>query len=91
MKDINENELNEYKLINLNEEFIERYEDCLNVGDTINATMHKHNDDRYSIVIYFDYADDGEYVPDYECFIDKNDVEFIKHIQIVADEYKSVK
>ena len=80
MKDINENELNEYKIINLSADFIEQYDDCYNVGDIIIATKHKLSNDRYSVVIYSNEFDE-DYHPFTEVIIANEDVEFVKNIR----------
>ena len=80
MKDINENELSEYKIINLSADFIEQYEDCYNVGDIIIATKHKLSNDRYSVVIYSNEFDE-DYHPFTEVIIANGDVEFVKNIR----------
>ena len=80
MKDINENELNEYKIINLSADFIEQYEDCYNVGDIIIATKHKLSNYRYSVVIYSNEFDE-DYHPFTEVIIANGDVEFVKNIR----------
>ena len=84
MKDKNDqNELNEYKIINLSADFIEQYEDCYNVGDIIIATKHKLSNDRYSVVIYSnDFCDiDEDYRAFAEVIIANGDVEFVKNIR----------
>jgi hypothetical protein len=82
MKDINENELNEYKIKNLSADFIEQYEDCYNVGDIIIATLHKLSNDRYSVVIYDNVKQFGvDYRPFTEVIIANGDVEFVKNIK----------
>ena len=83
MKDKNgQNELNEYKIINLSADFIEQY-DCYNVGDIILATKHKLSDDRYSVVLYSNIArfKREDYSPFAEVIIANEDVEFVKNIR----------
>ena len=83
MKDKNgQNELNEYKIINLSADFIEQY-DCYNVGDIILATKHKLSDDRYSVVLYSNIArfKREDYRPFAEVIIANEDVEFVKNIR----------
>ena len=78
-------ELNEYKVLHMNEEFTKQYGDLISVGDSIAATMHNTNG-RYSVSLYFEYQGDDLYMQDPDCieiFIDKNDVEFIKFIERV--------
>ena len=87
MKYIKENELNEYKIIKLSEDFIEQYDDCYNVGDIIIATLHKLTNDRYSVVIYStDFCNiDEDYLPFTEVIIENGDVEFVKHIRMINE------
>lgn len=82
MKDIKPNELNEYKVINTFVVKIKQSEYCFNSDDTVTATMHKRKDDRYLIVIY-NLNKDGKYVSNnFKRLIHKNDVEFVKHIEL---------
>ena len=83
MKDKNgQNELNEYKIINLSADFIEQY-DCYNIGDIILATKHKLSDDRYSVVLYSNIArfKREDYRSFAEVIIANEDVEFVKNIR----------
>jgi len=78
-------ELNEYKLLHKSEEFSKEYGDLFDIGDTFAATMHNYNG-QYSLSLYFEYRKDDEYFADDNCIkvlIDKNDVEFIRLIEIV--------
>ena len=78
-------ELNEYKVLHMNEEFTKQYGNLISVGDSIAATKHKING-RDSVSLYFEYQGDDLYMQDPDCieiFIDKNDVEFIKFIERV--------
>lgn len=82
MQDIKPNELNEYKVINTFVVKIKQSEYCFNSDDTVTATMHKRKDDRYLIVIY-NLNKDGKYVSNnFKRLIHKNDVEFVKHIEL---------
>tara|TARA_B110000503_G_C6848690_1_gene289878 strand:- start:93 stop:344 length:252 start_codon:yes stop_codon:yes gene_type:complete len=82
MQDITPNELNEYKVINTFVVKIKQSEYCFNSDDTVTATMHKRKDDRYLIVIY-NLNKDGKYVSNnFKRLIHKNDVEFVKHIEL---------
>lgn len=78
-------ELNEYKVLHMNEEFTKQYGNLIDVGDSIAATMHNDNG-QYSLSLYFEYQGDDLYMADPNCievFIDKNDVEFIRFIERV--------
>lgn len=69
----------------MNEAFTKQYGALIDVGDSIAATMHNDNG-QYSLSLYFEYQGDDLYSIDPNCieiFIDKNDVEFIKLIEIV--------
>jgi len=82
MKDITSNELNEYKVINPFVVKIKQSEYCFNIDDIVTATMHKRKNDRYLIVIY-NINKDGKYVSNnFKRLIHKNDVEFVKHIDL---------
>ena len=82
MKDIAPNELNEYKVINPFVVKIKQSEYCFNIDDIVTATMHKRKNDRYLIVIY-NINKDGKYVSNnFKRLIHKNDVEFVKHIDL---------
>ena len=84
MKDIAPNELNEYKVINsfVVKRDLRRSEYCYNIDDIVTATMHKRKLDPYLIVIY-NLNKDGKYVSkNFKRLIHKNDVEFIKHIEL---------
>lgn len=82
MKDIKPNELNEYKVLNTFVVKIKQSEYCFNSDETVTATMHKRKNDRYLIVVY-NLNKDGKYVSNnLKRLIHKNDVEFVKHIEL---------